>query len=57
MYCEYSQPGNGLVIMEWEGFIMAKKKLSFEDSVRRLDEMAKDLESGDLPLEESLAFL
>jgi exodeoxyribonuclease VII small subunit len=35
---------------------MAKKKLSFEDSVRRLDEIVKHLESGDLPLEESLAF-
>lgn len=34
---------------------MAKKKVSFEDSVRRLDEIVQHLESGDLPLEESLA--
>ena len=34
---------------------MAKKKLSFEESVKRLDEIVKHLESGDLPLEESLA--
>ena len=34
---------------------MAKKKLSFEDSVKRLDEIVKHLESGDLPLEESLS--
>ena len=34
---------------------MAKKKISFEESVKRLDEIVKHLESGDLPLEESLA--
>ena len=34
---------------------MEKKKLSFEDSVKRLDEIVKHLESGDLPLEESLS--
>ena len=34
---------------------MAKKKLSFEDSIKRLDEIVKHLESGDLPLEESLS--
>ena len=34
---------------------MAKKKLSFEDSLKRLDEIVKHLESGDLPLEESLS--
>lgn len=34
---------------------MAKKKLSFEESVKRLDEIIKHLESGDLPLEESLS--
>ena len=34
---------------------MAKKKMTFEDSIRRLDEIVKHLESGDLPLEESLS--
>lgn len=34
---------------------MAKKKMSFEDSIKRLDEIVKHLESGDLPLEESLS--
>lgn len=33
---------------------MAAKKLSFEESVARLDEIVKHLESGDLPLSESL---
>ena len=28
---------------------MAKKKMTFEDSIRRLDEIVKHLESGDLP--------
>ena len=34
---------------------MAKKKMTFEDSIRCLDEIVKHLESGDLPLEESLS--
>ncbi len=34
---------------------MAEKKLSFEESVSRLDEIVRHLESGDLPLSESLA--
>ena len=34
---------------------MAKKKMSFEDSLKRLDEIVKHLEFGDLPLEESLS--
>ena len=34
---------------------MAKKKISFEDSLKRLDEIVKHLESGDLHLEESLS--
>jgi exodeoxyribonuclease VII small subunit len=34
---------------------MAEKKLSFEESVYRLDEIVRHLESGDLPLSESLA--
>ena len=34
---------------------MAKKKMNFEDSLKRLDEIVKHLESGDLPLEESLS--
>ena len=33
---------------------MAKDKMSFEDSVRRLDEIVKLLERGDAPLSESL---
>lgn len=33
---------------------MAAKKLSFEESVARLDEIVKHLESDDLPLSESL---
>ena len=34
---------------------MAGKKLSFEESVARLDEIVRHLESGDMPLGESLA--
>lgn len=34
---------------------MATKKLSFEGSVERLDEIVKHLESGDMPLSESLS--
>ena len=34
---------------------MAEKRLSFEESVSRLDEIVRHLESGDLPLSESLA--
>ncbi len=34
---------------------MATKKLSFEESVARLDEIVKHLESGDMPLSESLS--
>ena len=34
---------------------MAKKKIQFEESLRRLEEIVRHLESGDLPLEESLA--
>lgn len=33
---------------------MAKDKMSFEDSVKRLDEIVKLLERGDAPLSESL---
>ncbi len=33
---------------------MAAKKPSFEESVARLDEIVKHLESGDMPLGESL---
>ena len=33
---------------------MATKKLSFEDSIARLDEIVKTLERGDRPLEEAL---
>ncbi len=34
---------------------MAAKKLSFEESMARLDEIVKLLERGDRPLEEALA--
>ena len=34
---------------------MASKKMSFEDSLLRLDEIVRHLEKGDLPLSESLA--
>ncbi len=34
---------------------MAAKKMSFEDSLNRLDEIVRHLEKGDLPLRESLA--
>ena len=33
---------------------MAKKKVTFEESVKRLEEIVRHLEAGDLPLEESL---
>ena len=33
---------------------MAAKKLSFEQSLARLDEIVRHLENGDLPLKESL---
>ena len=35
---------------------MAKDKMSFEDSVKRLDEIVKLLERGDAPPSESLKF-
>ncbi len=34
---------------------MKKSKLSFEDSIKRLEEIVRHLEAGDLPLEASLA--
>jgi exodeoxyribonuclease VII small subunit len=34
---------------------MAKKTLSFEESMQRLEEIVRLLERGDVPLEESLA--
>lgn len=33
---------------------MKAKKLSFEESLKRLDEIVKHLERGDLPLDDSL---
>ncbi len=33
---------------------MKQKKINFEDSVKRLDEIVRHLESGDLSLDESL---
>ncbi len=34
---------------------MAKKTLSFEESMQRLEEIVRLMERGDVPLEESLA--
>ena len=34
---------------------MARKKLSFEQSMARLDEIVRHLEKGDMPLNDSLA--
>lgn len=34
---------------------MGAKKLSFEESVARLDDIVKHLENGDMPLSESLS--
>ena len=34
---------------------MAKQKLTFEASMQRLDEIVKQLEKGDVPLDASLA--
>lgn len=34
---------------------MAGKKLSFEQSMARLDEIVRHLEKGDMPLDDSLA--
>lgn len=34
---------------------MATKKLTFEQSIQRLDEIVRHLESGDMPLSDSLA--
>ena len=34
---------------------MAGKKLSFEESLARLEEIVRHLEKGDLPLSESLS--
>ena len=34
---------------------MAGKKLSFEQSMARLDEIVRHLEKGDMPLNDSLA--
>ena len=36
---------------------MANKKLSFEQSLARLDEIVRHLEKGDLPLKDSLALV
>lgn len=36
---------------------MAGKKLSFEQSMARLDEIVRHLEKGDMPLNDSLALL
>ena len=33
---------------------MAEEKMSFEQSLQRLDEIVRHLEKGDLPLEQSL---
>ena len=35
---------------------MARKKLSFEESMKRLEEIVLHLEKGDIPLQESIAY-
>ena len=35
---------------------MARKKLSFEESMKRLEEIVFHLEKGDIPLQESIAY-
>ena len=35
---------------------MARKKLSFEESMKRLEEIVTHLEKGDIPLQESIAY-
>ena len=35
---------------------MAKKKLSFEESMNRLEEIVAHLEKGDIPLQESIRY-
>lgn len=35
---------------------MARKKLSFEDSMKRLEEIVAHLEKGDIPLQESIRY-
>jgi exodeoxyribonuclease VII small subunit len=35
---------------------MARKKLSFEESMKRLEEIVSHLEKGDVPLRESIAY-
>ena len=34
---------------------MSKKKLTFEDSMKRIEEIVSHLEKGDIPLEESIS--
>ena len=35
---------------------MARKKLSFEESMKHLEEIVLHLEKGDIPLQESIAY-
>ncbi len=35
---------------------MMKKELSFEESMKRLEEIVEHLEKGDIPLEESIRY-
>ena len=38
-----------------EEIVMAKKKMNFEEALVELETIVKQLESGDVPLEEALA--
>ena len=35
---------------------MANKKMTFEESIKRLEEIVLHLEKGDIPLQESIAY-
>ncbi len=40
--------------MKKEAIVMAKNKMEFEDAIKRLEEIVKELEDGQITLEKSL---
>ena len=42
-------------LYNFEGYIMDEKKLSFEEAYKQLTELVKKMESGELPLADSVA--
>ncbi len=44
-----------LVLAKFKGFIMEENKLSFEEAYKQLTELVKKMESGELPLADSVA--